>query len=81
MDNLISAISSDFEGRFWLTRGSPRTVNAPRKCAPAKQVPDTKTTAENAPPKEVISRLKFACAVTRKKLADLGGVPAVSEER
>lgn len=35
---------------------------------------------EDGPAKEVISLIKFACAVTGKKLADLGGVPAVSEE-
>lgn len=57
-------------------------VNARREPARAKHVPNTKHGLECGPPlEEVISRIKLACAVTRKKLADLGRVSTVSEER
>ena len=49
MDNLISASNLDFEGLFWLTRGSPRAISARRKPAPANQVPGTKNGPEWGP--------------------------------
>jgi len=51
-DNLISASSSDFVGLFWLTRGSPRAVNARRKSAHANQVPGTKSGPKCGPQKK-----------------------------